>query len=81
MLRIILIASILIVVSINESSAQRTRRADRTSSGKAAYGLSTVSRSGKIGKAKKARSKKAVRRKTRAPKGKPGFRKVQNWAG
>jgi hypothetical protein len=81
MQKIIFIALILVVISTTDSSAQRKSRAERTSGGKAAYGVATVSGNGKIKKAKKGRKEKAVRRKTRASKGKPAYRKKQNWAG
>lgn len=81
MQKIIVIAFVLIAASINDSFAQRLHRADRTSAGKAAYGVATVSGNGKIRKVRKARKEKAVKRKTRAVKGKPAFRKKQNWAG
>jgi hypothetical protein len=78
MQKIVVLVSILIVASLNNTIAQRQRRADRTTSGRAAYGLATVSRTGKIRKVKKARRQKAVRRKSRAV---PTYRKRQNWAG
>jgi hypothetical protein len=77
----IAILLVLIALSINDSFAQRQRRADKTSAGRAAYGVATVSKSGKIKKVRKTRKDKAVKRKTRAVKGKPAFRKKQNWAG
>jgi hypothetical protein len=79
MLKIILIVSFLIIASMSDCLAQR--RAERTSSGKAAYGIATVSGNGRIKNVKKVRKKKAVKRKTRVKKGKPYFRKKQNWAG
>lgn len=81
MQKIIVIVSILIVASVNDCVAQRQRRADRTSSGRAAYGVATVSGNGRIGRVKKSRREKVVKRKTRGVKGKPAFRKKQNWAG
>jgi hypothetical protein len=81
MQKIIVIASILIIASINDCFGQRQRRVPRSSSERAAYGISTVSGNGKIRKGKKVRPEKALKRKMRAAKRKPGFRKVQNWAG
>jgi hypothetical protein len=81
MQKIVVIALILVVASLNESFGQRKRRAERTSAGKAAYGVATVSGKGKVKKVRKARKEKAVRRKTRAAKSKPAYRKKQNWAG
>jgi hypothetical protein len=79
MRKIILIACVLILASLTPGFGQR--RADRTSSGKAAYGVATVSGNGKIKKVKKGRRKKAIKAKTRRARKTPEFRKKEIWAG
>jgi hypothetical protein len=79
MQKLVGIAIILVLASFTDCRAQR--RADRTASGKAAYGVATVSGSGKIGKVKRARHKKSANAKSRRAKRTPGFRKKQIWAG
>jgi hypothetical protein len=79
MQKIFLIACILILVTLNQCAAQR--RADRTSSGKAAYGVATVSGNGKIKKVKKSHRRKTLKAKARRAKETPAFRKKSVWAG
>lgn len=68
----------LVVVLCSLTQCASKRRADRTSSGKAAYGVATV-RNGKVKRTKKARRQKAA--KARKQKDVPSYRKKDPWAG
>ena len=69
---------VLLLGYVNNGFAQK-KRADKTSGGKAAYGVSIVKSNGKVKKPKKGKKEKIARRKKH--KSTPSYRKTQNWAG
>ncbi len=77
MQRIVVLALVLIIGLLSQCSARR--KAERTSTGRAAYGLA-VSSGGKVRKARKSR-RDPFKVKSRKPKLTPEYRKKDPWAG
>lgn len=78
MQKVVLIAVILVLGTLTQCGVHH--RADRTTGGKAAYGMATVSSKGKIRKKKKS-GRHSFGQKPRKPKLTPEFRKKNPWAG